>query len=145
MLSFALGKKGTAWEKYVVPSFVTILAAGSLLLCYKLMHRGIDEVAREFEALDKSSYERIFVSYDVQPDVKYQYEFGRLRDEAATDGYPEKFVFQVKQTTGIDGSFDNHLFEPVDADCDLYFHIPPQEGFVCEEGCRYSFRKEMSD
>ena len=126
--------KGYAEKKWGIYSMDCLIVLISIFLCYKFTHRKIDDVAREFEALDMSKYESVYIPYTNIPDVRYQYEFGRLRDRVAQDGYPDKFVFEVTP---------ERLLTPADVECDLYFHLDSQfsDGFVLEDNCRYSFRK----
>ncbi len=145
MIHFDSFTRNPAWKKWIDYATCAGIALLAVALCYKMGHRGIDDVAREFESLDLSRYESVYVSYDSMPDIKYQYEFGRLRDRVEADRYPDRFVFQVKQEKPDRDSFDNHLLDPQDVDCDLYFNIGdnPGEAFVREENCRYSFKKKQ--
>lgn len=140
---FAKALSGKKWVIFALDAAIIVCSAG---LCYKLIHRGKDDIAKEFEALDLSKYENVFISYESMPDVKYQYEFGRLKDRVESDSYPDKFVFQCKLEPGPDGLDELVVTEPQDVDCDLYFNIRPPENdlFVLEDGCRHSYKKTSS-
>lgn len=138
--------KGFDRKGWVVCAMDAAVVAGALIPILFMGLKGEAE-GREFEALDLSGYARVFVNYDCQPDVRYQYEFGRLRERAAADGYPDKFVFQVEQTRADDGSFDLRVLDPLDVDCDLYYHLskPVDEAFTLLGDCRYFYRKTVGD
>ena len=113
-----------ARKPWAVLSMEAAVVLCMVFLCYKTSHRGIDQVAKDFEALDMDLYERVYIPYDIMPDVKYQYEFGRLRSRVEEDGYPDKFVFEV-HLTRIGDTFETQLLKPEEVDCDLYFNIKP--------------------
>lgn len=145
MIHFTYFAGELAERKWVIYPLDGLVVLCSLFLCYRTTHREFVDISKEFEALDLSKYEKVYVAYTSIPDIKYQYEFGRLRDRVAEDGYPEKFVFQARSYQLADGEFREHLLAPEEAECDLYFHLDARQlnGFKAEKNCTYSFVKEQ--
>ncbi|MBR6282596.1 MAG: signal recognition particle receptor subunit alpha [Lachnospiraceae bacterium] len=66
------------------------------------------------ELKQNSSYDKLFVDYWMNPDFRYLYEYGALRNEAQKDGYPNRFVLQ------IDDDDPSKVVMPGEVDCDYY-------------------------
>ena len=56
---------------------------------------------------DNKDDSKIFVELHYNPDLRYQYEFGSLKNRAKADNYPSRFSFQ-KQKSQVKGSENVH-------------------------------------
>ena len=75
---------------------ITVFFVLFLAFFDRIHKKETDTLIYEFDRfVDENEFKRMFVQVHMTPVIRYQYEYGILKDRCISDKYPSKFIFQI--------------------------------------------------
>lgn len=94
MAKYIHAKKQTI-SRQIIAGGITIIFALFLILFQKIHSNSTENQFVEYENfVSRNRFEKMYVNYHANTMLRYQYEYGKYKNRAKEDGYPQKFVLE---------------------------------------------------